>query len=63
VFVGSFDQLSIDGACAGADEPDEVGRVDGTPAVLCCFDELERHCQAGSLGTRPLRDFRPVSHG
>jgi hypothetical protein len=44
---GPFDELAVDEPCPGAHERDEVGCVDGAPAVLCCFDELERHGQPG----------------
>jgi hypothetical protein len=39
---------------AGADEGDEVWRVDHPPAGLRRFDELERHREAGGLGARDL---------
>ncbi len=33
---------------APADERDEMWGVDRAPAVLCGFDELERHSQRGA---------------
>ena len=47
VVVGSFDELAVDERGAGADERDQVGRVDRAPAVLRGLDELERHRQPG----------------
>ena len=32
---GSFDDFAVDEGCSGADQGDEVGCVDGAPAVLC----------------------------
>ena len=34
-FVGSFDEFPVLEASSGADQCDEVGCVDGTPAGLC----------------------------
>ena len=45
LLVGSFDELSGVEDGAGADEGDQVGCVDGAPAHLGGFDELERHRQ------------------
>jgi hypothetical protein len=45
--AGSLDELSVGEGGSGADEGDEVGRVDGAPAVLGGLDELEGHGQAG----------------
>ncbi len=47
MFAGLFDELAVFEAGAGADEGDEVGCVDGAPARLRGFDELERHGQPG----------------
>jgi hypothetical protein len=61
LFVGSFEELAGGEGGAGADEGDEVRGVDGAPADLGGFDELERHSQpvglaagsAGGLGAVP----------
>ena len=46
----SFDQLAVDEGGAGADEGDQVGRVDHPPQGLGGFDQLERHRDArGSI--------------
>ena len=34
LFAGSFDEFAVDEGRSGADQGDEVGRVDGAPAVL-----------------------------
>jgi hypothetical protein len=47
----------------GADQGDEVGRVNGTPAGLCGFDELERHRYTGGPGAGSLGDPLPEPHG
>ncbi len=39
---------------AGADQGDEVWRVDPTPAGLCGLDGLERHRYSGGTGAGPL---------
>jgi hypothetical protein len=54
---GSFDELAVFEAGAGADQSDEVRCVDGPPACLSGRDELERHCEAGGLGTGALGDL------
>ena len=46
-FVGPFNELSFIEFGAGADECHEVGGVDGTPAGVCGFDELECHRDSG----------------
>jgi hypothetical protein len=48
------------GAGAGADERDEVGSVDGAPAFLGGFDQLECHGDPGGLRAGPLGDLGPV---
>ena len=46
VLAGPFDQFSVDEGRPGAHERHEVRGVDGAPAVLRGFDELERHGHA-----------------
>jgi len=60
VVAGSFDEFAVGEGSSGADEGDEVGRVDGAPAVLRRLDELERHGQARGPGSRALGDLGPV---
>jgi hypothetical protein len=33
--AGPFDDFAVDEGCSGADQGDQVGCVDGAPAVLC----------------------------
>ena len=40
---GSFDEFAGLERRAGADERDQVWRVDSSPAILGGFDECERH--------------------
>ena len=44
----------------GADECDQVGRVDHLPSVLRGLDELERHAQPGGSGSGAAGDLRAV---
>src|SRR4249919_3432653 len=62
-FVGSFHEPALLEGGAGADQSDEVGRVDGTPAGLCRLDELERHGHAGCSRAGSLGDPLPQPHG
>jgi hypothetical protein len=48
-FVGSFDEDAVLELRADPDQRDEVGGIDGTPAVLCRLDEFERHRDPGAL--------------
>jgi hypothetical protein len=45
--VGSLDELASLELRAGADEGDQMWRVDRSPAGLGRLDQLERHRQAG----------------
>ena len=63
VLAGSFDESAVDEGRAGADQGDEVGGVDGAPAVLGGLDELERHRQPGRPRPRSLGDLGPVPDG
>ncbi len=63
VVVGSFDEFAVDELRAGADEGDEAGCVDGSPAVLGGFDEFECHRQPGGAGAGPAGDLRAVPDG
>jgi hypothetical protein len=49
--------------CAGSDQRDEVGRIDGSPPLLGGLDELERHRHAGGPGTGALGDPLPEPDG
>jgi hypothetical protein len=44
---------------AGADQRDEVGGIDGTPAVLCRLDEFERHRDRGDPRAGCIGDLLP----
>jgi len=59
VFVGSFDQL----ACLDADEGDEVGCVDRSPAG--CADSMSLNAMASPAARKPgpLVTFGAVAHG
>ncbi len=59
----AFDEAAMLERGAGADERDEVWRVDRAPTGLGGLDELERHRDPGSLGTESLGDPGPVTHG
>jgi len=48
---------------AGADEGDEVRRVERPPALFSGFDELEGHGEAGCPRPGSLGDVGPQSHG
>src|SRR5215813_11863329 len=63
ILAGPFDELAVDEGCSGADQGDQVGCVDGTPAVLGGFDELERHGQARCPRAGALGDLGAVAHG
>jgi integrase/recombinase XerD len=52
VLAGSFDQFPVDEGRSGADQGDEVRRVDRAPPVLCGLDELESHGQPGGPRAR-----------
>jgi hypothetical protein len=47
VLAWSFDEFAVDEGRSGADQGDEVGRVDGAPAVLRGLDQLDRRGQLG----------------
>jgi hypothetical protein len=47
----------------GADECDQVGRVDHLPSVLRGLDELERDAQPGGSGSGAAGDLRAVPDG
>lgn len=51
--AGSLDEHALLEHCAGSDEGDRVGCVDGTPPGLCGLDVLERHRDAGGLEPGP----------
>ena len=61
--VGSLDEFALLEGGAGADQRDEVGRVDGTPAGLCGLDELEGHGHSGGPGAGAFGDPLPQPHG
>jgi hypothetical protein len=63
LLAGSLDKGPLLEYCAGADKSDEVGSVDGSPALLGRLDELERHRQrrrtrAGALGHPRAEPYR-----
>ena len=60
LFAGPLNEFAVGEGRAGADQGDEVGRVDGAPAVLRGLDELERHRQARRPRARPLGDLGAV---
>jgi hypothetical protein len=60
---GSFDEFGGLEYRAGADERDQVWRVDSARAVLGGFDEFERHGESSSSGTGTAGDLGPVPHG
>lgn len=53
----AFDDHPLLEVCAGPDEGDEVGAVDGPPAGLGGLDELEGHGEAGGSGAGALGDL------
>jgi len=53
-FVGSFDENAVLELRAGTELRDEVGGIDGTPAVLCRLEEFERHRDSGAREAGPL---------
>ena len=59
--LGAFDQDAAAEDGPGADQGDQVRAVDGTPAVLGCLDELERHRQVRRPRPRPFGDLGPVA--
>ncbi len=59
----SFDELAVLELRTGADEGDEMGCVDGAPAVLRGHDQLVGHGQTGGLRSRPAGDLGPVPDG
>jgi hypothetical protein len=59
--LGPLDEHPVDERGAGADEGDELGCVDGAPAVLRCFDELEGHGQPGCPRAGALSDLGAVA--
>jgi hypothetical protein len=58
-FVGSFDEDAVPERRAGSDQRDEVGGIDGTPAVLCRLEEFERQRDPGGPRAGPLGDPLP----
>ena len=60
VLSGPFDEFAVDEGRAGTEQGDEVGSVDGAPAVLRCLDELERHRQPCGPRAGALGDLGPV---
>ena len=61
--VGSFDQLAVDEEGTGADECDQVRRVDHPPPGLGCLDQLERHGHAGGPAAGTLGDSGSEPNG
>jgi len=59
----ALDQDTALRARPGSDQGDEVGCVDGTPAVLRGFDELERHRQPRRPGARARGDLGALPAG
>jgi hypothetical protein len=62
-YVVAFNELAAFEAGPGADERDEVGRVDGAPAFLGGLDQLECHGDPGGLGAGPLGDLAVPDRG
>jgi hypothetical protein len=61
VSARSFDEFAVDEGRPGADQGDEVGCVDGAPAILRSFDQLERHGQPGRPRAGALGDLGAVA--
>ena len=54
MLVRSFDELAVDEGGAGADQGDEVGRVDGSPAGLCGLHQLKAIAMPAAREPGPL---------
>ena len=60
VLAGPFGQFPVHEGRSSAHQRDEVGCVDGAPAVLRRLDQLERHGQPGGPRPGTLGDLGPV---
>jgi len=60
LFIGSFYEFAVLEHGSGADEGDQVGCVDCSPAGLRGLDELKGHRQPSRSRARPFSDLASV---